>query len=194
MKFGVGIKMRPRHNRPATASLWGRLIFVVYIGSFLFYAYCRVAHTMDKHNSAFAYQVCPVKDLGSGDVAAAVSTSAARTAFTLGGHKGQPARQPPQSAKAANEQGKVQLCSKQSTVTSSGSAYLHATPSMWLPVVESTIFQSVQLCKSKVASFRVSLAAVLHQHTISIQHLGDTLRCILLPSCTLCTCSDQLSA
>ena len=60
MKFGVGMKMRPRHNRPATASLWGRLIFVVYIGSFLFYAYCRVAHTMDKHNSAFAYQVCRV--------------------------------------------------------------------------------------------------------------------------------------
>lgn len=57
MKFGVGMKIRARHKRPATASLWGRFIFAVYIGSFLFYAYCRVAHTMDQQNSAFAYQV-----------------------------------------------------------------------------------------------------------------------------------------
>ena len=82
MKFGVGMKIRARNKRPATATLWGRLIFAIYIGSFLFYAYCRVAHTMDQHSSAFAYQVCSwllyaYNMLGTGHAYTAIQLAAA---------------------------------------------------------------------------------------------------------------------
>ena len=40
-------------------SPWGWVILLFYIATFLFYAYCRIGHTLDRHNSAFAYQVCP---------------------------------------------------------------------------------------------------------------------------------------
>lgn len=58
MKFGVGLKTRPPRNRPMAPSSWGWIIFVFYIATFAFYAYCRIAHTLDSHDPAFAYQVC----------------------------------------------------------------------------------------------------------------------------------------
>ena len=58
MKFGVGLKTRPPRNRPMAPSLWGWIIFLFYIATFAFYAYCRIAHTLDSHDPAFAYQVC----------------------------------------------------------------------------------------------------------------------------------------
>ena len=57
MTFGVGLKTRSRRHRPAHISFWGCAIFVFYIATFLFYAYCRIGHTLNRHDSAFAYQV-----------------------------------------------------------------------------------------------------------------------------------------
>lgn len=57
MTFGVGLKTRPRRNRPMHTSPWGCVIFVVYIATFIFYAYCRIGHTLSRSNNAFAYQV-----------------------------------------------------------------------------------------------------------------------------------------
>lgn len=57
MKFGEGLKTRPPRNRPMRTSLWGWIIFLFYIVTFVFYAYCRIAHTLDSHDPAFAYQV-----------------------------------------------------------------------------------------------------------------------------------------
>ena len=57
MEFGEGLKTRPPRNRPMRPSLRGWIIFLSYIASFAFYAYCRIAHTLDRHDPAFAYQV-----------------------------------------------------------------------------------------------------------------------------------------
>ena len=40
-------------------SPWGWVIVLFYTATFLFYAYCRIGHTLDRHNAAFAYQVWP---------------------------------------------------------------------------------------------------------------------------------------
>ncbi|KAL0033640.1 hypothetical protein WJX79_009306 [Trebouxia sp. C0005] len=57
MTFGEGLKTRPRRTRPSSPSPWGWVIFVFYIATFIFYAYCRIGHTLTSSDSAFAYQV-----------------------------------------------------------------------------------------------------------------------------------------
>ncbi|KAL3162306.1 hypothetical protein ABBQ32_009993 [Trebouxia sp. C0010 RCD-2024] len=57
MQFGEGLKTRPPRNRPMRPTLRGWLIFLAYIASFAFYAYCRIAHTLDRHDPAFPYQI-----------------------------------------------------------------------------------------------------------------------------------------
>ena len=57
MRFGAGLKTRPRRNRPMTPSPWGWTIFIFYIISFVFYAYCRIGHTVNRTDPVFAYQV-----------------------------------------------------------------------------------------------------------------------------------------
>ena len=57
MTFGEGLKTRPRRTRPSSPSLWGWIIFLIYIATFIFYAYCRIGHTLSRSDSAFAYQV-----------------------------------------------------------------------------------------------------------------------------------------
>jgi hypothetical protein len=57
MTFGDGLKTRPRRTRPSSPSPWGWVIFVFYIATFIFYAYCRIGHTLSRSDPAFAYQV-----------------------------------------------------------------------------------------------------------------------------------------
>ena len=58
MTFGEGLKTRPRRHRPSSPSALGWMTFLLYVATFIFYAYCRIGHTLSRSNSAFAYQVC----------------------------------------------------------------------------------------------------------------------------------------